>query len=319
MGRLYRKRLTAINTDAARPHCSANKDSATLDVMDDRNIPPLDESTLQILIDQPEDDNLEFKSTFLQRTQIAEYVVGIGNAGGGLLVMGITDKKPRSIVGIPSKSVEELQAIRRSVYDSTGVRVELEPINTAHGFVLAIRIPPRPPGMVFHTSDGKYLIRVGENLLPLTSSQLGTIFAESQEAIKDNTTWPLSMRFTEIQHARYYSVLVTNHADVQIVPKEIWLEKDALKLAEPVRKDWPAIAAHSAGVLAWEPNRNPVDLLLLKWQERKMAQRPAPVVSLPEEIDICLAFTSGDNHRRLQRERVMVLVDRTNRTVTQWS
>jgi ATP-dependent DNA helicase RecG len=125
------------------------------------NLPPLDEITMQALIEQPESDSLEFKSTLLTNLRIAEYVVGIGNAGGGLLVMGVTDKKPRRIVGIAALSVDELQTIRRSVYASTGIRVDLEPVSTTYGFVLAVHIPPRPRGNVFHTSDGKYLVRVG--------------------------------------------------------------------------------------------------------------------------------------------------------------
>ena len=47
-----------------------------------------------------EGERLEFKQPLLSRKEIGKYAVGIGNEGGGWLVMGVTDKKPREIAGI---------------------------------------------------------------------------------------------------------------------------------------------------------------------------------------------------------------------------
>jgi predicted HTH transcriptional regulator len=179
------------------------------------NLAPLDEASLRALMEKSESDDLEFKAKILSNSEIADYVVGIGNAGGGFLIMGITDKQPRRISGLGALSVDAMQKIRRSVYDSTSVRVELEPVSTAEGVVLGVRIPPRPPGAVLHTREGGYLIRVGEDLMGLTAAQIQTMLSESGFSSNIVDELPISVRFTMLQHLQNYNVLVKNNSDAE--------------------------------------------------------------------------------------------------------
>lgn len=141
----------------------------------------LTEAKLRRLMRDDEGMNLEYKEGLLSRKEISEYAVGIGNEGGGWLVMGVTDKKPRRIVGIKEPAFDELQKIGDAVLNSAGIRVDLEPIRATEGFVLAIGIPSRPKGQIFYTRTGKYLMRTGEGLRGMPLDEIERIRSRELE------------------------------------------------------------------------------------------------------------------------------------------
>jgi ATP-dependent DNA helicase RecG len=126
-----------------------------------------------------ETEGVEFKPALLSRKEIAEYAVGIGNAGGGHLIMGVTNKPPRQIQPISPPSADEIQQIRRSVYDSAQIHIKVENLATPSGNVVIVPIPARPRGDVFHTRDGKFLVRVGEDLRGLTLAEIDAMRREA--------------------------------------------------------------------------------------------------------------------------------------------
>ena len=136
-------------------------------------------SELQYLMDCDEDEQVEFKPSLVSRTEIARYAVGIGNAGGGYLILGVTNRPPRCVEHLPPLSAEDIQQIRRSVYDSARIHIRVENLDTPEGNVVVIAIPPRPRGQVFHTRRGDYLIRIGEDLRGLTVAEIDAIRTES--------------------------------------------------------------------------------------------------------------------------------------------
>jgi tetratricopeptide (TPR) repeat protein len=139
----------------------------------------LDEEVIRHLVADGESENIEFKQRLLTYRELAEYTVGIGNAGGGLLLMGVTDKKPRKLVGITELAPDELKKIQLSIHHSTAIRVNVQSVKTQDGlYLLGIGIPPRPRGHVFCTQDGKYLSRVGESLVGLSYSEIARMLAE---------------------------------------------------------------------------------------------------------------------------------------------
>lgn len=138
----------------------------------------LDEAALVTMISADEHERLEFKRTLLSTKDITEYAVALGNEGGGWLIMGVTNSKPRAIVGIREQSREELLRIQSAIFDSAGIKIRLHPISTSTGWVLATEIPSRLPGRVFHTQGGKYLMRAGESLRGMPNEEIAAIFAE---------------------------------------------------------------------------------------------------------------------------------------------
>jgi len=159
---------------------------------------------LQLML-QRENEAVEFKPKVLKRHEIAEYAVGIGNAGGGWLVMGVTDRFPRRIKPVTMPSEDELAKMRASVADSAGIHVTVEPLPTAQGAVLVVGIPARPSGTLFHTRDGKYLIRLGEGLRGMTVAEIDAIRREAgteltAEAVSGNPSDLLSASGMEELH-----------------------------------------------------------------------------------------------------------------------
>lgn len=139
----------------------------------------MDEAELRRLMSERETEAVEFKPKILKRHEIAEYAVGIGNAGGGYLVMGVTDRLPRRIKPVDIPSNEELQKIRESVADGAQIHITLETVMTSEGAILVAHIPSRPQGTPLHTRAGKYLIRLGDGLRGMTVAEIDAIRREA--------------------------------------------------------------------------------------------------------------------------------------------
>ncbi len=122
---------------------------------------------------------VDFKCAIPNRSEIVEYAVGIGNVGGGFLVLGVTDQLPRCIVGVEIPSPDEQAKILTAAAESAQIHLRLEPVHTAEGDVLVVHIPPRPRGMPLHTRAGKFLVRVDEQLRGMTMAELDAIRAEA--------------------------------------------------------------------------------------------------------------------------------------------
>jgi predicted HTH transcriptional regulator len=63
------------------------------------------------------------------------------------------------------------------LFEAVGFRVDIEAVAHPDGRVLVFHIPSRPRGTAYHL-DGKYLMRAGEALVPMSEDQLRRIFAE---------------------------------------------------------------------------------------------------------------------------------------------
>jgi len=126
-----------------------------------------------------ETQNLEFKEAKTQydNEKLYKYCVAIANEGGGFLVMGVTDKKPRKVVG--SAAFKNPIAMASKLFKAIGFRVDIEEIQHPSGRLVVFIIPARPNGTAYHYK-GAYLMRSGEELIPMSEDHLRKIFAEGQ-------------------------------------------------------------------------------------------------------------------------------------------
>lgn len=126
-----------------------------------------------------ETQHLEFKEAKNQYDTAAlqEYCTALANEGGGVLVLGVADKPPRPVVG--TKAFPDLVSIAEKLFQWLGFRVDVEAVSHPDGRVLLFHIPSRPRGTAYHL-QGKYLMRSGESLVPMSEDQLRRIFAEGQ-------------------------------------------------------------------------------------------------------------------------------------------
>ncbi|MDO4794469.1 MAG: ATP-binding protein [Brachymonas sp.] len=132
-----------------------------------------------------ETQNLEFKEAKSQYDthKLCRYCVALANEGGGHLVLGVADKPPRPVVG--SAAFANAQDIAEKLFERLGFRVEAEAVAHPDGRVVVFSVPARPRGTAYHL-DGAYLMRSGEELVPMSEDRLRQIFAEGQPAWLEN-------------------------------------------------------------------------------------------------------------------------------------
>jgi predicted HTH transcriptional regulator len=126
-----------------------------------------------------EHQRLEFKEAKQQfdTRKLNEYCVGLANEGGGFLLLGIADKLPRPVVG--TQAFQNIVAVAENLFKAVRFRVDIEEVNHPDGRVLVFHIPSRPRGTAYNL-DGKYLMRAGEALVPMSEDQMRRIFSEGQ-------------------------------------------------------------------------------------------------------------------------------------------
>lgn len=126
-----------------------------------------------------EHQNLEFKEakTQFDNKKLYKYCVAIANEGGGHLLLGIANKPPRPVVG--SAAFDDPVEMAAILFKAIGFRVDIEEVAHPHGRVVVFHIPSRPQGTAY-SYDGAYLMRIGEELRPMSEDQLRKIFAEGQ-------------------------------------------------------------------------------------------------------------------------------------------
>jgi ATP-dependent DNA helicase RecG len=140
--------------------------------------------TLQRWLVAPvENEHLEFKEAKQQydKTKLLRYCVALANEGGGYIVLGVADTPPRRVVGSQAfKSPVDLNSIKAYIVERLRMRVEVSELIHPDGRVLVFEVPSRPVGHPLDI-DGAYLMRAGEDLVPMTPDRLKQIFSEGQQ------------------------------------------------------------------------------------------------------------------------------------------
>lgn len=122
---------------------------------------------------------MEFKEakTQFDNRKLYKYCVALANEGGGYLLLGIEDQPPRKVVG--TAAFDDPVEMAAKMFQALGFRVEIEEVQHPDGRVLVFHIPGRPRGTVYDF-EGAYLMRAGEELVPMSEDRLRAIFAEGQ-------------------------------------------------------------------------------------------------------------------------------------------
>jgi len=126
-----------------------------------------------------ETQNLEFKEAKTQydNKKLYKYCVALANEGGGYFVLGIANTPPRNVVG--TQAFNDPVAMAAKIFTAIGFRVDIEEVQHPDGRVVVFQVPSRPRGTAYHY-EGSYLMRSGEELVPMSEDQLRKIFAEGQ-------------------------------------------------------------------------------------------------------------------------------------------
>ncbi|MEW6684485.1 MAG: ATP-binding protein [Nitrospirota bacterium] len=126
-----------------------------------------------------EGEHLEFKEAKNQYdlTKLFRYCVALANEGGGKLILGVTDKPPRKVVG--SSAFPNLAEIQSRILDKLRFRVSVEELPQPDGRVVIFHVPHRPVGTAY-SFEGAYLMRSGEDTVSMTEDRLRAIFNEGK-------------------------------------------------------------------------------------------------------------------------------------------
>lgn len=127
---------------------------------------------------EPEGTRLEFKSATNRYDfeKLVDYCVALANEGGGKIIMGVTDERPRNVIG--SAAFAEPGRTEGGLYERLHHRIPVEEFNYDDKRVLIVHVPGRLPGTAWQ-HEGKYLRRAGDELVPITEGDLRAMFAEA--------------------------------------------------------------------------------------------------------------------------------------------
>ena len=134
---------------------------------------------LKALALDSETEHVEFKEAKNRYDfeELVGYCCALANEGGGSIVLGVSDKLPRRIVGTAAFDTPDRTKI--GLFDRLNLRIELIEIMTPAGRALSVVVPSRPPGRPVNYK-GRYLMRAGSSLQPMSVDQLALILGETQ-------------------------------------------------------------------------------------------------------------------------------------------
>lgn len=126
-----------------------------------------------------ENEHLEFKEarTSFDAEKLVKYCCALANERGGRLILGVSDARPRQVVG--TNAFGNIEDTKASLVDRLRLRIEVDEIAHPHGRVLVFDVPSRPVGVPMQV-QGAYWMRAGESLVAMTPDLLQRIFAEGQ-------------------------------------------------------------------------------------------------------------------------------------------
>lgn len=135
-------------------------------------------TSLEEILASKEDEHLECKEAKqnFHFEKLVKYCAALANENGGRIVLGVTDKVPRSVVG--TEAFPDIERTKASLVERLRIRVEVEELRPPEGRVLVFTVPPRPISVPIAV-EGAYCMRAGEDLVPMTPDQLRRIFDEA--------------------------------------------------------------------------------------------------------------------------------------------
>ena len=134
--------------------------------------------TVQELLEAKEGEHVQFKEAKnrFDFGEAAKCCCALANNGGGKLVFGITDKRPRSVVG--SAAFDQPERTRMGLIEKLKVNVDFQLFNYEEKRVLVFDVKSRPIGLPVQY-DGVAWIYEGDTLKPMPEDMRRSIYEET--------------------------------------------------------------------------------------------------------------------------------------------
>ncbi|MBK7381230.1 MAG: putative DNA binding domain-containing protein [Ignavibacteriales bacterium] len=154
-----------------------------------------------------------------RRRCILGYITAFANEGGGHLVLGVHDAFPHKIVGT-TQCLNATGKLEQDIYRDTKIRVIVSEMFDENDLrVLWISIPSRPTAKVYKFEDVP-LMRVGEDLLPMSDEQYLKIINEQEPDFSEKICKDLNFDDLDLQAVsklkEAYSIKQDNHQFISL-------------------------------------------------------------------------------------------------------
>ena len=135
------------------------------------------DNELNDLLNAPEGENYEFKEAKNRYDFEAavKYCCALSNSGGGKLILGVTDKRPRKVVS--TSAFEQPERTRKGLMDRLRIRIDFQIYQTEDGRVLVFDVAGRPSGLPVQ-SKGIAWWRDGDSLVTMPEAIRREIYME---------------------------------------------------------------------------------------------------------------------------------------------
>lgn len=133
---------------------------------------------IQALLEAKEGENVQFKEakTRFDFGEAAKCCCALANDGGGKLVFGITDKRPRSVVG--SLAFDQPERTRMGLIEKLKINIDFQLLYHDEKRVLIFDVKSRPIGLPVQY-DGVAWVYEGDSLVPMPEDMRRRIYEEA--------------------------------------------------------------------------------------------------------------------------------------------
>jgi len=140
--------------------------------------------SIEELLKAPEGEHYEFKEAKNKYDfhVLLKYCCALANCGGGKFILGISDKRPRQVVG--SNAFDQPERTRNGLMEKLQVRVDFQVYEYNGKRILVFEIASRPIGLPVQV-DGITWWRKGDSLVPMSSKEMHRIFIEGGQDFSD--------------------------------------------------------------------------------------------------------------------------------------
>ena len=134
--------------------------------------------TIEELLKAKEGENIQFKEAKnrFDAEEAARCCCALANCGGGKLVLGITDQRPRQVVG--SKAFDQPERTRKGLIDKLRVLVDFQLYEYDGKRVLVFEVASRPLGLPVQVAGVAWWYE-GDSLIPMPEEVRRRVYSEA--------------------------------------------------------------------------------------------------------------------------------------------
>ncbi|NLF01214.1 MAG: ATP-binding protein, partial [Anaerolineales bacterium] len=132
---------------------------------------------VNVALNAAEGETVEFKEAKRRFSfdELLKYCAAIANEGGGSILLGATDRRPRRVVG--TQAFLQPERTRSSLIEQIHLGVSFSEVFHPDGRILVFHVPPRPTGVPIK-AKGVYWQREADSLKPMSEDRLRAVFSE---------------------------------------------------------------------------------------------------------------------------------------------